>query len=98
MKNTFTPNAKKAWESIPADLQKQLLNTVWCGHCGKTSSMHRFSGKTESGLLVLRGGCAECEEGVVRVVGTKKLRSLFYKYLAKKRMEEILKEINLNPD
>jgi len=97
MKNRFTPKAKKVWESIPTDLREQVLNTVWCGHCGKTSSIHNFSGKTESGLLVLRGICIECGEDVVRIIGTKKLRSLFYKYLAKKKMEEILKEINLNP-
>ncbi|MFC1812718.1 hypothetical protein ACFL03_08500 [Thermodesulfobacteriota bacterium] len=97
MKYRFTPKAKKVWESIHTDLQKQVLKTVWCGHCGKTSSIHNFSGKTESGLLVLRGSCTECGEDVVRVIGTKKLRSLFYKYLAKKKMEEILKEINLKP-
>ena len=97
MKSKFTPKAKKIWESISTDLQKQVLNTVWCGHCGRTSSIYNFSGKTESGLLVLRGSCTACGEGVVRIIGTKKLRSLFYKYLAKRKMEKILKEIKLIP-
>lgn len=96
MIDTFTPEAKRIWESISADIREQILDTVWCGQCRKISSMVSFSGKIESGLLVLRGSCTQCGGVVVRFTGTKKLRSLFYKYLAKKKMEKLLKEIKID--
>ena len=92
MKGSFTPKAKKLWKSIDKDGRAQLLNTVWCSLCSETSSMRDFSGKIESGLLILRGKCAKCNGGVVRFTGTPKLRSLFYKFFAKKKMQDILKE------
>jgi len=92
MKGSFTSKAEKLWRSIEEDGRVQLLNTVWCSHCSETSSMSDFSGKIESGLLVLRGKCVKCNGDVVRFTGTPKLRSLFYKFFAKKKMENLLKE------
>ena len=92
MKGSFTSKAEKLWRSIEEDGRGQLLNMVWCSHCSETSSMSDFSGKIESGLLVLRGKCAKCNCDVVRFTGTPKLRSLFYKFFAKKKMEDLLKE------
>jgi len=65
---SFTPKAKKIWESIPGDIQIKILNNVWCVHCRKESSIGNMSGKIESGMLVLRGTCTKCSGEVARVI------------------------------
>ncbi len=68
LNGSFTPKAKTIWEAIAGDIRIRLLNNVWCGHCRKTSSMGNLSGKVESGMLVLRGGCTKCGSHVARVI------------------------------
>ena len=92
MEVVFTPEAKKIWESIAVDTRTQILGSTWCDHCSGLTSIGNFSGEIESGLLVLRGQCSKCNNDVARIIGTKKLRSLWYKFLAKKKMKGILKE------
>ena len=65
---SFTPKAKKIWESIPGDIQIKILNNVWCVHCRKESSIGNLTGKVESGMLVLRGSCTKCSGEVARVI------------------------------
>ena len=65
---SFTPKAKKIWESIPGDIQIKILNNVWCVHCRKESSIGNLTGKIESGMLVLRGTCTKCSGEVARVI------------------------------
>jgi len=65
---SFTPKAKKIWEAIAGDIRIRILNNVWCGNCGKLSSIGNLSGKVESGMLVLRGSCTKCGSDVVRVI------------------------------
>ncbi len=67
-KGSFTPKARKIWESIAGDIRVRILNNVWCGHCRKESSIGNPTGKVESGMLVLRGICTKCGEGVARVI------------------------------
>jgi hypothetical protein len=67
-KGSFTPKARKIWESIAGDIRVRILNNVWCGHCRKESSIGNLTGKIESGMLVLRGICTKCSEGVARVI------------------------------
>jgi hypothetical protein len=64
---SFTPKAKKIWESIAGDIQIKILNNVWCVHCRKGSSIGNLTGKIESGMLVLRGSCTKCGGDVARV-------------------------------
>jgi hypothetical protein len=65
---SFTPKAKKIWETIPGDIQFKILNNVWCVHCRKESSIGNLTGKIESGMLVLRGTCTKCGSDVARVI------------------------------
>jgi hypothetical protein len=65
---SFTPKAKKIWESIAGDIQFKILNNVWCVHCRKESSIGNLTGKIESGMLVLRGTCTKCGSDVARVI------------------------------
>jgi regulator of replication initiation timing len=65
---SFTPKAKKIWESIDGDIQFKILNNVWCVHCRKESSIGNLTGKIESGMLVLRGTCTKCSSDVTRVI------------------------------
>jgi hypothetical protein len=65
---SFTPKAKKIWETIPGDIQFKILNNVWCVHCRKESSIGNLNGKVESGMLVLRGNCTKCGSEVARVI------------------------------
>ncbi len=68
LNGSFTPKAKKIWEAIDSDIRIRLLNNVWCGNCGKMSSIGNLSGKVESGMLVLRGNCTKCGSNVARVI------------------------------
>lgn len=98
MKNAFTPEAGKIWQSYAEDVKARLLNHVWCGHCQKKSSMEHYSGEIESGLLVLRGRCVQCGGDVVRITGTPKLRSLWCKFFAKRKIEHVIKTSKIYPE
>jgi hypothetical protein len=65
---TFTPKAKKIWESIPGDIRLKILNNVWCFQCRNTTGIGNFTGKIEKGMLVLRGVCTRCGGEVARVI------------------------------
>ena len=68
IEGSFTPKAKKIWETIAGDIQIKILNNVWCVNCRKESSMGNLTGKIESGMLVLRGTCTKCGGDVARVI------------------------------
>ena len=98
MQNEFTPEASKIWGSYTEDVKAWLLNHIWCGRCQKISSIKDYTGEIESGLLVLRGRCERCDSDMVRITGTPKLRSLWYKFLAKRKIEHMVKTSNIYPD
>ena len=64
----FTANARRFWETIPADVRPKLLANVYCGHCGDEVTITNFRGKIEGGDLVLLGKCSECDGDVARVI------------------------------
>jgi hypothetical protein len=68
MEPSFSPQAKKIWESIPDSIRLKLLNNVWCTQCGEMTGIGNVSGKVESGMLVLRGVCTRCGGEVARVI------------------------------
>ncbi len=94
----FSPEAGNIWQSYAENIRDWLLNQVWCGYCQKLSSITCYSGKIESGLLVLRGKCVQCDGDMVRITGTPKLRSLWYKFFAKRKIEHILESIKTYPE
>jgi hypothetical protein len=68
MSSAFTAKAKILWDSIPLQIQKQLINNVWCSHCSSATTITDFRGDVEEGDLVLTGNCIKCGGSVVRVI------------------------------
>ena len=68
MSSEFTVEAKALWDSIPLQIQKQLINNVWCPHCSSVTTITDFRGDVEEGDLVLTGKCVKCGEYVARVI------------------------------
>lgn len=68
MEDNLTPQAKKRWQEIPADIRLKILNNVWCAQCSEVTGIGKVSGKVESGMLVLRGVCTRCGGDVARVI------------------------------
>jgi hypothetical protein len=66
----LTPAAQKLWDGLPTDIQRMLLNNVWCGTCREMGTMLPESGKSVQGDLVLRGTCATCGGPVGRLIET----------------------------
>ena len=64
----FTPQARKRWESVPADIRRRLLSNVRCVRCAHETTITNFSGVIKGGDLLLVGKCAECHGDVARVV------------------------------
>ena len=68
MSSEFTAEAKALWDSIPLQIQEQLVNNVWCSHCSGITTITDFKGGVEEGDLVLTGSCAKCGGSVARVI------------------------------
>ncbi len=68
MSSKFTAAAKTLWDSIPQQIQKQLLDNVWCVSCSGISTIVEFEGQVEEGDLVLTGSCKKCGSEVVRSI------------------------------
>lgn len=71
MPETFTLEAQEVWQAVPAELQKQVLESVWCPHCHAMTTMIKVTGamaNARSKSLVLRGFCAGCGGNVARVL------------------------------
>lgn len=64
----FTPEARKRWAKIPAEIQKELLDCVWCSQCKSGTPMQLREGKMERRSLILRGTCKKCGGEVARVI------------------------------
>jgi hypothetical protein len=65
---TFTPKAAELWTSIPADIRKRLLSSVWCSHCRCEVTIPNFTGAVKTGDLLLVGTCWGCCGDVARAV------------------------------
>ena len=64
----FTPEGRKRWEQIPADIRPKLLDNVYCVYCGDETTITNFSGSMQGADLVLVGECLKCHESVARVI------------------------------
>jgi hypothetical protein len=65
---SFTPDARKRWESIPAEIRQRLLTNVWCGQCRREVTITNFSGTLKGEDLLLKGKCSECHGDVARMI------------------------------
>ena len=60
--------ARSRWSEVPPDLQRTIVNAVWCTACRTSVRMNLAKGEMKGDSLVLRGSCATCGHEVARVV------------------------------
>ena len=60
-------SALKKWNSIPKDLQKKILENVYCRNCHVTT-ITDFSIIEDKYGIILKGKCAKCGHEVARVI------------------------------
>jgi hypothetical protein len=71
----FTVQAATLWSTIPRDAREQILKNVFCGQCGGSVEIIKYTGEERDGNLVLKGSCAQCGQQVARVVETSEVDS-----------------------
>jgi len=59
--------AVKKWKKIPKELQRKLLNNVFCVNCTVTTIVDYSLHDEEHGVL-LKGKCKKCGRNVARLV------------------------------
>jgi len=60
--------AVQKWNKIPKDVQRKLLDNVWCGGCSESCTIVDYTMINEDFGLVLRGSCKKCGGKVARVL------------------------------
>ncbi|MFQ5434039.1 MAG: plasmid pRiA4b ORF-3 family protein [Anaerolineae bacterium] len=65
---TFTPQARWFWDSIPEHIQAKIIGAVWCSHCRESTTIVNFKGNIKQGDLLLRGECIRCGGSVARLI------------------------------
>ena len=68
MADIFTLDARRICEAVAPRQEAQILDNVWCGYCGETITIVRYSGRMEGSNLVLEGECERCSTKVARVI------------------------------
>lgn len=68
MNQHFTKAAQQRWDRIPPDIQRRLLDNVWCSTCRGSTTIKDYSGRVERGDLLLSGKCAKCDNPVARLI------------------------------
>ena len=71
----FTARAATLWATIPREARERILKNVFCGQCGGSVELIKFTGEEPDGDLVLTGSCAKCGQAVARVVETSQVDS-----------------------
>jgi hypothetical protein len=64
----FTAAAARQWAAVPEQAQQQILANVWCGHCGRETTIVDYEGQVRRRDLVLQGHCIRCGGVVSRLV------------------------------
>lgn len=63
---------KQRWESIPLNIRRKILDSVWCGNCLKGVPIIDYEAKMqESKDVLLKGYCSNCGHSVARIIETK---------------------------
>lgn len=66
----FSPEAKRLWEAIPADMRSLILQDVWCSRCRDSTTLIDGRGRVQKRHLVLEGECETCGASVGRLIET----------------------------
>ncbi len=66
----FTPKSAVLWSTIPKEARERILANGYCGKCGGSAQITKFTGEEQNGDLILKGSGAKCGHQVVRVVET----------------------------
>ena len=64
----FTNDANKRWSQVPESIRKEILDSVWCGHCKTGTPLQLREGKMSGRSLVLQGTCKICGGEAARVI------------------------------
>lgn len=64
----FTPIARQRWQQIPENIQKLLLDNVYCGSCKGSVSISSYKGSIKNKMVVLDGLCKTCGARVARAI------------------------------
>ncbi len=64
----FSLEARARWNSIPEHQRAKILENVWCSHCSKESTIEKYTGTLEGGVVILEGSCRICAGKVARVI------------------------------
>ncbi len=59
--------AAQKWNKIPKEIQKKLLDNVFCSNCGVTTIVDYSMSNDKYGIL-LQGKCQNCGEKVARLI------------------------------
>ena len=59
--------AARKWKQVPQDLQKRIVDNVFCRECRNTTIVDYDIHDNEYGVL-LKGKCKKCGNDVARVV------------------------------
>lgn len=60
-------NAAKKWAKLPKDVQKYVLNNVFCPNCGVTTIV-RYSLLDDDKGIIIKGKCIVCGDDIARFV------------------------------
>jgi Domain of unknown function (DUF6429) len=64
----LTNDAKRRWNQVPESIRKEILDSVWCGHCKTGTPLQLREGKMSGRSLVLQGTCKKCGGEAARVI------------------------------
>lgn len=67
-RETTTPNPMLIWDNMNNELQKLILDNVYCTNCSDMTTIKDFTFQPTGKSLVLKGLCAKCGHKVARVL------------------------------
>jgi hypothetical protein len=60
-------SALQKWNKIPKDMQRKILDNVFCSNCYVTTIVD-YTMSDEKHRIVIRGKCKKCGKDIARVV------------------------------
>jgi hypothetical protein len=60
--------ARRRWKSIPKDLQRQILENVWCNSCREAVLIVDWQFSNDDDMGIIKGKCLVCGGECARVI------------------------------